>query len=146
LQPESVSESTRALLREALALHERNDFAGAIERARVALEETPHYADARAYIGSTLVQRLARYGEGLAELRQAAASAPDDAAVQYTLGWCAEFVAHRVSRRPVEGLDPLALYAEAERALRRCLELNPEGKLRDDAADLLSSIIREDVP
>jgi tetratricopeptide (TPR) repeat protein len=138
--------TARGLFREALARHERNDIHGALEAARDALDQAPDYADARAYIGSTLVQRLARYAEGLDELRRAVADAPDDPAAHYTLGWCAEFVAHRISRRRVEGLDPAALYAEAERELRRCLELNPEGKLRDDAADLLSSIIREDIP
>jgi tetratricopeptide (TPR) repeat protein len=143
--PDDVPQSARDHLRTALGLHEQNDIPGALDEARDALDEAPSYADARAYVGSTLVQRLARYADGLAELRRAAADAPDDAATHYTLGWCAEFVAHRVSRRPVEGLEPQTLYAEAERALRRCLELNPDGKLRDDAADLLSSIIREDV-
>jgi tetratricopeptide (TPR) repeat protein len=139
-------QAARDLLREALALHEKNDIPAALDQARAALERAPGYADARAYIGSTLVQRLARYADGLDELRRAVADAPDDPATHYTLGWCAEFVAHRISRRPIEGLDPDALYAEAERELRRCLELKPDGKLRDDAADLLSSIIREDVP
>ena len=29
--------------------------------------------------------------------------------------------------------------------LRRCLELQPDAKIRDDAKDLLSTIIKEDV-
>jgi tetratricopeptide (TPR) repeat protein len=144
--PDDIPQSARDHLREALARHERNDIAGALESARAALDEAPHYTDTRAYIGSTLVQRLARYRDGLDELERAVADAPDDPAAHYTLGWCAEFVAHRASRKPAPGLDPQALYEQAEVALRRCLELNPDGKLRDDAADLLSSIIREDVP
>ena len=143
---EAVPDSAREHLREALALHERNDIAGALAEARAALAEAPRFAEARAYLGSTLVQRLGRYREGLEELRRAAGDAPDDPANHYTLGWCAEFVAHRISRRPEAGLDPEELYLEAETALRRCLELDPPGKLRDDARDLLSSIIREDVP
>jgi hypothetical protein len=71
--------------------------------------------------------------------------APNDAALFYTLGWCYEFVAHSVSRRPRPGLDARELYDRAEAYLRRCLELNPEGKMLDDAKDLLSSIIKEDV-
>jgi hypothetical protein len=91
------------------------------------------------------VQRLGRYEEGLAELERAAASAPDDPSVQYTLGWCYEFVAHSVSRKPRVGLDPGELYRKAEASLRHCLELRPEGKMKDDAQDLLASIIKEDV-
>jgi hypothetical protein len=91
------------------------------------------------------VQRLGRYEEGLAELEQARTSAPDDPAVHYTLGWCYEFVAHAVSRRPRAGLDADDLYRKAEAALRRCLELHPDGKMKDDAQDLLASIIKEDV-
>jgi tetratricopeptide (TPR) repeat protein len=128
-----------------MALHERSDIAGAIAEARRALELAPDYADARSYLGSTLVQRLGRYDEGLAELERAKEAAPDDAAIYYTLGWCCEFVAHGVSRKPKPGLDPAELYTKAEHYLRRCLELHPDGKLKDDAQDLLASIIREDV-
>lgn len=141
----SASEEARERLREAMARHERSDIAGAIAEARRALELAPDFADARSYLGSTLVQRLGRYAEGLAELERAREAAPDDPAISYTLGWCYEFVAHGVSRKPNRGLDPEELYAKAEQYLRRCLELKPEGKLKDDAQDLLSSIIREDV-
>jgi tetratricopeptide (TPR) repeat protein len=140
-----VPDEARTLLREAMALHTQNDIAAAITEARRALEIAPTYADARSYVGSTLVQKLGRYEEGLRELELAAEAAPEDAAIYYTLGWCCEFVAHRVSRKPSPGLDPKDLYAKAEQYLRRCLELHPEGKLKDDAQDLLSSIIREDV-
>jgi tetratricopeptide (TPR) repeat protein len=138
-----------------MARHERGDIAGAVAEARRALEAAPGFADAHSYLGSTLVQRQGRYAEGLAELERARELAPDDAAIHYTLGWCYEFVAHRVSRRPQAsagaesaaggGLDPLVLYAKAEQELRRCLELKPQGKLKDDAQDLLASIIKEDV-
>ena len=141
----SVPEAARALLREAMALHTREDIDGALAKAREALKLAPEYADARQYLGSTLVQRLGRYAEGLAELERARADAPDDPALFYTLGWCDEFVAHRITRRPVAGLDPAELYAKAEQYLRRCLDLHPQGKLKDDASDLLASIIREDV-
>jgi len=142
----SVSEPARLLYREALAFHERHQIEAALAKAHEALDLAPDFADARSYIGSTLVQRRGAYEEGLAELERAKLDAPDDAALFYTLGWCYEFVAYRVSKRPQPGLDPALLYAKAEEYLRRCLDLNPQGKLRDDAADLLASIIREDVP
>jgi tetratricopeptide (TPR) repeat protein len=142
----AISDEARRRLRAALALHEQGDVDGALDEARLAIELAPDFADARSYVGSTLVMRKADYRGGLAELERAAELAPDDPAVHYTLGWCCEFVAHRLSRRPgASGLDPQALYRQAEQALRRCLELDPPGKLKDDAKDLLSSIIREDV-
>ncbi len=141
----SVPPEARKRLREAMARHEQGDIAGALEEARRALELAPEFADARSYLGSTLVTRAGRYEEGLAELERAKEAAPDDPALFYTLGWCYEFVAHRVSRRPRPGLTPDELYRKAEGYLRRCLELRPEGKLKDDAEDLLSTITREDV-
>ncbi len=142
---EAVPPTARERLRAALERHGQGDIAGALAEARRALELAPDFADARAYLGSTLVQREGRYAEGLAELERAREAAPDDPSVYYTLGWCYEFVAHNVSRRPREGLDAQELYRQAEAYLRRCLELNPEGKMKDDAQDLLSSIIKEDV-
>ena len=140
-----VPEAARERLRAAMARHEQNDIAGALTEAREALKLAPHFADARSYLGSTLITRQGRYAEGLAELERAREAAPDDATIYYTLGWSYEFVAYRVSRRPQHGLDPDELYRKAEAYLRRCLELNPQGKLKDDAEDLLSSIIKEDV-
>ena len=150
-----VPEAARERLRAAMARHTQGDIAGALAEARSALELAPDFADARSYLGSTLITRQGRYRQGLAELERAQETAPEDAAIAYTLGWCYEFVGHRLSRRRQRsakggsasggGLDQAELYRRAESCLRRCLELNPEGKLRDDAKDLLSSIIREDV-
>ncbi len=128
-----------------MALHADGDIDGALAEARKALEAAPTFAEAYSYLGSTLITRKGRFAEGLEALAQAEAASPDDATLHYTLGWCCEFVAHRVSRRPQPGLDPDELYRRAEGHLRRCLELKPDAKIRDDAKDLLSSIIREDV-
>ncbi len=128
-----------------MARHERDDIVGALAEAREALKLAPGFADARSYLGSTLVTRQGRYAEGLAELERAREAAPEDPSVHYTLGWCYEFVAYRLSRRPRKGFDSQELYRKAEASLRRCLELRPEGKMRDDAQDLLSTIVEEDV-
>ena len=141
-----VPETARRRLRSAQARHADGDIAGALSEARGALELAPDFADARSYLGSTLITRAGRYEEGLAELERAREAAPDDAAIAYTLGWCYEFVAHRVGRRPRPGLEPATLYEKAEGYLRRSLELHPDEGMRNDAKDLLSSIIRKDVP
>lgn len=141
----SVPEAARERLRAAMARHEQGDIAAALAEARRALELAPDFADARSYLGTTLITRQGRYAEGLAELERADEAAPEDAAIAYTLGWCYEFVAHRVSRRAQPGLEPERLYRKAETALRRCLELHPDKGMRGDAKDLLSSIIKEDV-
>ena len=146
--------TAREHLRAAMARHEEGDIEGALAEARAALELAPQFADARSYLGSTLITKQGRYAEGLAELERAREAALDDPALHYTLGWCYEFVAYRLARARRRtrggtaaggGLEPAELYHKAEASLRRCLELRPEAKLKDDAKDLLSSIIKEDV-
>ena len=138
-----------------MARHEEDDIEGALAEARAALELAPQFADARSYLGSTLITKQGRYAEGLAELERARESAMEDPALHYTLGWCYEFVAYRITQRLRRsakggsasggGLEPAELYRKAEESLRRCLELRPEAKLKDDAKDLLSTIIKENV-
>jgi tetratricopeptide (TPR) repeat protein len=146
LPDDNIPQSARDLLKAALALHADGDIDAALAEAQLAVEAAPAFADAHSYIGSTLITKKGDYTAGLDALAQAEHAAPDDATLHYTIGWCYEFVAHRVSRRPRPGLDPDELYHDAEHHLRRCLELNPDAKIRDDAKDLLSSIIKEDVP
>ncbi len=140
-----IPQAARDSLKAAMALHAQSDIDGALAEARYAIEAAPDFSEAHSYLGSTLITRKGRFTDGLEALAQAEAASPDDATLQYTLGWCCEFVAHRVSRRPQPGLDPDELYRRAEAHLRRCLELKPDAKIRDDAKDLLSSIIKEDV-
>ena len=140
--------TARERLRAAMARHGEGDIEGALAEARAALELAPEFADTRSYLGSTLITKQGRYAEGLAELERAREAAMDDPALHYTLGWCYEFVAYRLARRrqaSAGGLEPADLYRKAEASLRRCLELRPEAKLKDDAKDLLSAIIKEDV-
>ena len=91
-----------------------------------------------------LVTRRHRYAEGLAHLARAVELRPDDAGLWYALGWCSEFAAHELRRRPDDAsLDPRVLYERARDAFERCLALHPEGKLEDDARDLLDHVENE---
>ena len=92
-----------------------------------------------------LVTRQHRFGEGLALVERAVELRPDDPGLWYALGWCAEFAAHESRRRPRPGgdIDAPALLERAADAFRRCLALNPEGKLADDAEDLLDHVENE---
>lgn len=146
LPDDDIPQAARDHLKAALTLHADGDVDAALAEAQRAIESSPAFADAHSYIGSTLITRKGDYSGGLEALDAAERAAPSDPTLQYTIGWCCEFVAHRVSRRPQPGLDPDELYEQAERHLRRCLKLNPDDKIRDDAKDLLSSIIKEDVP
>ena len=94
-----VGNAARQHLRAAMARHEEGDIKGALAEARAALELAPQFAGARSYFGSTLITKQGRYAEGLAELERARETAMDDPALHYTLGWCYEFVAHRITRR-----------------------------------------------
>jgi len=128
-------------LRRAQQLHTEGRIEDAIAEARVAIELDPSYVEAWMYLGTTLVTRRLAFPEGLADLERAAQLAPDDAGVIYSLGWCYEFVAYRLEKAATTPYrDPLELYGLAADQLRRCIELNPEQGLKDDAQDLLDSI------
>lgn len=120
--------------------HERRDLAEAVRFARAAIDADPSFAQAREYLGTTLVTRLRRYDEGLAELERALEDAPESPSLLYTLGWCLEFVANALARDASRRAEADGLYHRAAAYLRRCLTLNPEGKLRDDAEDLLAIV------
>jgi tetratricopeptide (TPR) repeat protein len=128
-------------LRRAQQLHTDGRIADAIAAARAALEIDPAYFEAWMYLGTTLVTRRLAFPEGLAALERATELAPDDPGVTYSLGWCYEFVAYRLEKAATTPYrDPLELYRLAADQLRRCIELNPEQGLKDDAQDLLDSI------
>jgi tetratricopeptide (TPR) repeat protein len=87
------------------------------------------------------VARKRRFREGLRALERARELSPEDAGVYYNLGWCYEFAAHHLSRRPggkgLLGMEPDRLYAKAVEYMRRCLELNPDEEMRGAIAKLL---------
>ena len=139
----TTNETARDLLKQAHALHDQRRIDDAIAAAQQALDADPTYIDALTYLGTTLVTRKLAYPEGLALLERALALAPDDPGVNYSLGWCYEFVAYRLEkagRTPYR--DPLDLYRRAAERLQRCIDLNPEQGLKDDAQDLLDAVNR----
>ena len=91
-----------------------------------------------------LITRSRKYAEGLALIERATSLRPDDAGIWYALGWCTEFAAHELHRRASgTDLNIRTLYERAAEAFRHCLALHPEGKLVDDAEDLLDHIENE---
>jgi tetratricopeptide (TPR) repeat protein len=131
----------REHLRRAHTLHEERRIDEAIAEARLAIEAQPDFVDAWSYLGTTLITRRLAFEEGLAALERAYEVAPDDPGIVYSLGWCYEFVAYRLEKQAATPYrDPLELYRLAADRLRRCIELNPEQGLQDDAQDLLDSI------
>jgi tetratricopeptide (TPR) repeat protein len=135
-----VTDAT-SLLKQAQELHSLGDIGGALETARQALEAQPDYVEAWMYYGTTLITRRLVFPDGLEALEKAFALAPDDAGVAYSMGWCYEFVAYRLEKQATKPYrDPIELYRLAAERLRRCIELDPEQGLKDDAQDLLDSI------
>lgn len=134
-------DEARALLMQAHQLHADRRIDDALDAARRAIELDPDYVDAWSYLGTTLITRKLAFPEGLEALEKAASLAPDDAGIVYGLGWCYEFVAYRLERQPDPPYrDPTDLYHRAAEQLQRCIDLNPEQGLREDAADLRAAI------
>ncbi|MDE3094667.1 MAG: hypothetical protein KGK07_01535 [Chloroflexota bacterium] len=139
-------DAAQALFARALDRHRARDTAGSIDLARQAVALDPAYAEALEHLGTLLVTRRRAYAEGIACIERAVAARADDAGLWYTLGWCCEFAAHEIARRgggAAPAPDPRSLYEHAAEAFRRCLALHPEGKLADDAADLLDHVENE---
>lgn len=139
--PDESKAVARERLRSAQEAHSGGRIDEALAHARAALEAKPDFAEAWMYLGTTLVTRKLAFADGLAALERALAVTPDDPGVNYSLGWCYEFVAYRLEKQATTPYrDPLELYRLARQRLRRCIELDPEQGLREDAEDLLESI------
>jgi tetratricopeptide (TPR) repeat protein len=129
------------LLREAQRLHTEGRIDEALALARDALRLDPGFVEAWLYYGTTLITRRLQFQPGLDALEKALALAPDDSNVHYSLGWCYEFVAYRLSRLATTPYrDPDDLFEIAMRHLRRVIEIGDDEGLSDDARDLLASI------
>ena len=134
-------DQARDFVRQAQQLHSEGRIDDAIAEAQRALEVDPQSTAAMTYLGTTLITRRFHFADGLEVLERAAAIAPEDAGVQYSLGWCQEFVAYRLEKQATTPYrDPLLLFEDAAASLQRCIDLDPEPGLREDAEDLLESI------
>ena len=135
------TEAAAGHLKRAHVLHSNHRIDEAILEARAALEVLPDYVEALTYLGTTLITRRLAFQDGLKYLERAAELAPDEAGVHYSLGWCYEFVAYRLEKKPTMPYrDPIELYELASEHLQRCIDLDPEPGLKADAEDLLQSI------
>jgi tetratricopeptide (TPR) repeat protein len=137
--------SSDALLHEALAAHAARDTDRSIALTREALRDDPDNTRALEHLATVLITRKRQYAEGVDTIERALFVRPEDAGLWYAAGWCYEFAAHELRRRPApdDDLEPRALYERAAYCFRRCLALNPEGKLQGDAEDLLDHIENE---
>lgn len=136
------ADEARERIRRAQQLHGDGRIDDAIETARRALDVDPSSTEAMTYLGTTLITRRLQFAEGLDILERAAAVAPYDAGVQYSLGWCQEFVAYRLEKQATTPYrDPLQLFEAAAASLQRCIDLDPEPGLKADAEDLRESIM-----
>ncbi len=137
-----TTDEARLALARAHELHSAGRIDAALAEARRALELNPEYVEALSYLGTTLITRKLDYAAGLEALERALTLAPDDPGINYSLGWCYEFVAYRLEKQAQKPYrDPLELYGLAADRLRYCIVLNPEQGLREDAEDLLESIV-----
>jgi tetratricopeptide (TPR) repeat protein len=129
------------LLKQAHDLHTQGRMDEALAAARAAIEAHPDFVEAWMYLGTTLITRRLAFQEGLEALERAYELAPDDPGVVYSMGWCYEFVAYRLEKQATKPYrDPRELYRLAAERLRKCIALEPEQGLKEDAADLLESI------
>lgn len=135
------TETARAYLMQAHGLLSDRRVDDALQAAREAIATHPAYVDAWSFLGTTLVTRKLYFKEGLEALERAVALAPEDAGIVYGLGWCYEFIAYRLEKGATTlDRDPLELYRLAAECLQRCIDLDPEQALQDDALDLLTAI------
>ena len=139
--PSPVSDEARNLLRRAQQLHSDGKIAEALEAARQAVSIAPQFFEAWMYLGTTLVTRLLQFRQGLEALERAQTLAPDDDGLQYSLGWCYEFVAYRLTKQATKPYrEPEELFDLAMAHLKRCIEITNDQGLKEDAQDLLASI------
>jgi tetratricopeptide (TPR) repeat protein len=136
-----TADQAKAQLLRAHEMHSLRRIDDALAAAREAIALQPDYVNAWSYLGTTLITRKLAFAEGLGALEHAESLAPDDAGIVYGLGWCYEFVAYRLERQGAPPYrDPTELYKLAASKLQRCIDLDPEQGLREDAEDLRAAI------
>ncbi len=134
-------EDARRTFEQAQLRHAGGDIKGGLQLARRAIELDPGHVQAIEHVANVLITRQRNYPDGLALIDRTIELRPRDAGMWYTRGWCYEFAAHELGRRPTDSsLDAGSLLVIAAESFRRCLELGADGKLADDAADLLDHV------
>lgn len=144
-EAQPTPDEARLALRAAMQAHATGDIDGSLAAARTIVERWPTYAQARSYLGQTLVTRKRKFADGLAELDRAIAADDRDAYILYTAGWCREFVANAMAtgkgggHQAVEGTAE-EMYASAHDLFMRALDADPDDQLLGDIQDMLTVI------
>jgi tetratricopeptide (TPR) repeat protein len=141
----TAGDDARLLFAQAQERQAAHDTAAGFALAQQALAADPDYVEAMEFVANALITRRRQYGEGLALVDRMVELRPEDAGVWYAAGWLYEFAAHEIARRRPAGveIDERSLYERAAAAFRQCLAMHPDGKLRDDAEDLLDHVENE---
>ncbi|GMU39688.1 MAG: hypothetical protein AMXMBFR23_05540 [Chloroflexota bacterium] len=135
----------REALRAVMDAHSRGEVDVALEGVTGILERWPAYAQARSYLGQTLVTRKRRFADGLAELDRAVADGGDDPYILFTTGWCREFVANALAKSRGGAHQPVSqsaddLYESARTILLRAHQSDPDERLVGDIEDMLDVV------
>jgi len=145
MDSEQVTDEAKLALRQVMQAHAAGNVDAALAAAEVVVERWPRYAQARSYLGQTLVTRKRRFADGIAELDRAVEVGGDDAYILYTAGWCREFVANALAKPKGGPHQPVAesaesLYESAKQLFLRALAADPDDQLQGDIEDMLTVI------
>jgi tetratricopeptide (TPR) repeat protein len=140
-----VPDDARAALRAVMQSHAGGDIDVAIAAVEAVVAQWPDYAQARSYLGQTLVTRKRRFADGIEELDRAVAICHDDPYILYSAGWCREFIANALAKPKGGAHQPVALtsdqlYASANALFLRALHADPDDQLQGDIEDMLTVI------
>ncbi len=144
-EPFDPPAEAREALRAVMASHARGEIDVALEAVAGVLDRWPRYAQARSYLGQTLVTRKRRFADGLVELDRAVADGGDDPYILFTTGWCREFVANAMAKSRGGAHQPVAqtsdeLYASAREIFLRAHASDPDDQLIGDIEDMLDVV------
>ncbi|MCK9486388.1 MAG: hypothetical protein M0R73_06755 [Dehalococcoidia bacterium] len=156
LHDPDVPDEARAALRAVMQQHAAGEVDAALAGAHEIMRRWPRYAQARSYVGQTLVTRKRQFADGLAQLDRAVRDCHQDDGradpyILYTAGWCQEFVANALSKEaghhrpkggPHQPVEQSAdnLYASATALFLRALKEDPDEQLLGDIEDMLTVI------
>ena len=139
------NDEARQALRRVMQSHAGGDVD--LDAAREVVARWPQYAQARSYLGQTLVTRKRKFADGLAELDRAVDLGNDDAYILYSAGWCREFVANALATGKGGGHQAVEatadeLYASANALFLEALKADPDDQLLGDIEDMLTVIAK----